>query len=44
MILKAMKDFIFSVSAFEREAIEKAQKISIEDPSIRYISPEDLVV
>ena len=37
-------DFIFSISAFEREAIEKAREIRIENQSIRYIQPEDLVV
>jgi len=37
-------DFIFSISTFEREAIEKAREIRIEDQSIRYIQPEDLVV
>ena len=44
VILKALKDFIFFISAFERGAIEKAREIRIEDQSIRYIQPEDLVV
>jgi predicted nucleotidyltransferase len=37
-------DFIFSVTAFEREAIERAREINVEDMLIRYISPEDLIV
>ncbi len=37
-------DFIFSITAFEREAIETAREITVEDMSIRYISPEDLMV
>jgi len=37
-------DLIFSISAFEREAIEKAREITAEDMPIRYISPEDLIV
>jgi predicted nucleotidyltransferase len=37
-------DFIFSATAFEREAIEKAREITVEDMSICYISPEDLIV
>ena len=37
-------DLIFSITAFEREAIEQAREITIENMPIRYISPEDLIV
>jgi len=37
-------DLIFSITAFEREAIEKAREITVENMTIRYISPEDLIV
>lgn len=37
-------DFVFSITSFEREAIEKAREITVADMPIRYISPEDLIV
>jgi len=37
-------DLIFSITAFEREAIEMAREITVENMTIRYISPEDLIV
>jgi predicted nucleotidyltransferase len=37
-------NFIFSLTGFEREAIEKAREITVEDMPIRYISPGDLIV
>ena len=37
-------DLIFSLTGFEREAIEKAREITVEDMPIRYISPGDLIV
>jgi len=37
-------DFVFSITPFEREAVQNARKIIIERVPIYYISPEDLVV
>ncbi|MCJ7547414.1 MAG: nucleotidyltransferase [Deltaproteobacteria bacterium] len=37
-------DIIFSITPFEREAIEKAQEIEIDDVSVPYALPEYLVV
>ncbi len=37
-------DIVFSITPFEREAINKAKDILIEDVSVKYISLEYLVV
>lgn len=37
-------DLIFSMTSFEREAIESAREILIDNMPIHYISPEDLIV
>ncbi len=37
-------DIIFSITPFEREAIEKAREIEIDDVSVTYALPEYLVV
>ena len=37
-------DIIFSITPFEREAIEKAREIEIDDVSVPYVLPEYLVV
>ncbi len=41
---KTRVDIIFSITPFEREAIEKAREIEIDDVSVPYILPEYLVV
>lgn len=41
---KVRVDIIFSITPFEREAIEKARKIKIDDVPVPYILPEYLVV
>lgn len=37
-------DLIFSFSAFEREAIKRAHDIIIQGETVRYASPEDLII
>ncbi len=37
-------DLIFSFSGFEREAIRRAREIDIEGVSVRFASPEDLII
>lgn len=37
-------DFIFSFTPYERQAIERAQSVSIGGAKVRFASPEDLVV
>ena len=44
METKVRVDIIFSITPFEREAIEKAREIEIDDVSVQYASPEYLVV
>jgi predicted nucleotidyltransferase len=41
---KTRVDIIFSITPFEREAIEKAREIEIDDVTVPYILPEYLVV
>jgi len=41
---KVRVDIIFSITSFEREAIEKAQEIEIDHVSVPYVLPEYLVV
>jgi predicted nucleotidyltransferase len=41
---KVRVDIIFSITPFEREAIEKAREIEIDDVSVPYVLPEYLVV
>lgn len=37
-------DFVFSLSAFEREAIERSQIVSIDGVGVRFIALDDLLV
>ncbi len=37
-------DFVFSLSGYEREAIERASVVSIDGVEVRFVSLEDLVV
>jgi predicted nucleotidyltransferase len=37
-------DFIFSFSAYEREALKRARQITISGVKVKYISAEDLII
>jgi len=37
-------DFIFSLTPYEREAIQRAKRVSIREQEVSFASPEDLVI
>jgi hypothetical protein len=37
-------DFVFSLSEFERQAIQRSKQVSIDDVKIRFVSLEDLII
>jgi len=37
-------DFIFSFTPYEREAIDRSKKVSIEDTSVNFASAEDVII
>lgn len=41
---KVRVDVVFSITPFEREAIEKTRQVLIDDVAVKYIAPEHLVI
>jgi len=42
--LKIRVDFIFSFTPYERQAINSAKKVLINGYSVKFASPEDLII